>query len=94
MGDPRSYRPSNGTEGDFFMSQWCAHCALNNLDDDFCVIQMLALTHDIDDDEYPSEWIYRNGIPICTAYLHTADANGEEPTVRCYLTPDMFEEAV
>lgn len=26
---PRPYRPSNGTEGEIFMGQWCAKCALD-----------------------------------------------------------------
>jgi len=31
-GTCRPYRPSNGTEGDIFMAQWCERCALADYD--------------------------------------------------------------
>jgi hypothetical protein len=94
MSAQRPYRPSNGTEGDIFLANWCESCASGSNEDDPCRVQMYAFNFNIDDDEYPSEWIYRNGVPTCTVYQHELDADGEELTVRCDKTPDMFQDAV
>ena len=75
------------------MGQWCAHCAHNDLDEDPCDIQTAAIVHQTDDPEYPTEWIYRGGTPICTAFRHKADADGSEPAFRCDKTPDMLRGA-
>ena len=88
-GTYRPYRPSNGTEGDIFMAEWCEKCALANYDDPdrACMIQLRALAHGIDEPEYPGEWNYSNaGIPQCTAFTVK-----EPPEPRCEKTPDMFE---
>lgn len=88
-GEHRPYRPSNGTEGDIFMSEWCENCALGNFDDPekSCDINLRAMAHDIDEKGYPAEWQYSNGgVPICTA--HTTK-QPEEP--RCAQTIDMFK---
>ncbi|MDQ3288657.1 MAG: hypothetical protein M3Q42_10445 [Pseudomonadota bacterium] len=60
------YRPSNGTEGDGFMAQWCDRCA--KLAD--CEIVTATMAYDVEDDEYPGEWIEdeANG-PRCTAFI-------------------------
>lgn len=66
-GEP--WRPSNGTEGDIFMAQWCERCALADYDGDGCMIQLRALAHSIGDPEYPPEWqIGPDGQPCCTAF--------------------------
>lgn len=87
-GTLRPYRPSNGTEGDIFMAEWCERCALGCFDDPdrSCMINLRALAHGIDEPEYPAEWNYTNGgVPQCTAFTREPDV---EP--RCALTPDMF----
>lgn len=60
----RPYRPSNGTEGQFFYEAWCAKCsrdaAFRNNDNDRprgCSIIARALIYDLDDPQYPKEWI-------------------------------------
>ena len=83
---PQPYRPSNGTEGDFFMASWCEKCALSDYDGDGCMIQLRALAHGIDEPEYPSEWVYSSdGAPCCTAF-----ATERRDDERCHETPDMF----
>lgn len=90
------YRPSNGTEGDCFMSAWCANChrfsgEYEGFDEKECEIVLRAYAFDIDDDEYPDEWIYgENGEPICKAF---EDICKEPKPYRCKDTPDMFGEA-
>lgn len=64
------YRPSNGTEGMIFMEEWCDNC-LNqpeSSDDGECEILGRTLIYGINEPEYPTEWIYKDGIPTCTAY--------------------------
>lgn len=71
-GEPRPYRPCNGSEGEWFMGQWCARCILDayGTDDDedpsapTCEILGNALAG-----LEPDEWIYgRDGNPRCTAF--------------------------
>jgi hypothetical protein len=82
----RPYRPSNGTEGDMFMAEWCGNCASADYEGDGCVIQLRALMHKIDDPDYPAEWsLTDGGCPQCTAFCKDQPA---EP--RCDKTPDMF----
>lgn len=85
------YRPSNGTEGDCFMSKWCSQCAMHDFEDmekEPCDILGRSLAFSIDDDAYPDEWTYNdNGEPICTAFKYEID----EENYRCEETIDMFE---
>ena len=93
------YRPSNGTEGDAFISSWCGQCArdksisegieLDECDDnELCSIIADTMAYSIDDPEYPKEWIIKNGEPCCTAFIESGQAI---PTPRCTKTIDMFE---
>lgn len=53
----RKYRPSNGTEGMIFM-------------DKFCDIISNTMAYDINDPEYPKEWIYNEkNEPVCTKWV-------------------------
>ena len=84
----RGYRPSNGTEGDMFMAEWCERCSRANFSDpdQACHINLRAMAFGIDAPEYPAEWQLSNGgAPLCTAFIE----NGEPP-YRCELTLDMF----
>ena len=88
-GTCRPYRPSNGTESDIFMAQWCERCALADYDGDGCMIQLRALAHSIGDPEYPAEWSMTNGgAPQCTAF-----ALEPPPQPRCARTADMFGDS-
>lgn len=82
----RRYRPSNGTEGEIFMSAFCYQCA-RHTEDEPCSILGLMLALDIDSESYPPELVKVNGQPLCTAFI----PEGEPvPMPRCTQTIDMF----
>lgn len=89
------YRPSNGTEGDFFISRFCWTCARSEhlqpgASDDSpagCPILDLTYIHDTEDPEYPSEWIEDDEGARCTAYVPEGEPVA---TPRCTQTGDMF----
>ena len=68
------YRPSNGTEGEIFMNHFCDRCSKDakyreTLDgSDGCEILANTLVFEIDDPEYPKEWIRDEKGPRCTAF--------------------------
>ena len=68
----KKYRPSNGTEGEFFMNYYCDRCkhdsAYRNGTGYSCEIVSDAITLDIDDENYPTEWQYKDGEPVCTKF--------------------------
>lgn len=71
----RAYRPSNGTEGMGFIDKFCENCKhekfmhTNNHDDRKCDILNRSLIHDLENEQYPEEWIYdENGQPTCTKF--------------------------
>lgn len=62
--DGKPYRPSNGTEGDIFMSRWCRRCTKDSeVLKIYCPILNGALCG-----EQPKEWQYMNNKPLCTAF--------------------------
>ena len=76
------YRPSNGTEGECFMDDWCQNCARDRAlngegdwDDEggWCPIIAKTFVYDVNDKEYPVEWIKDAGEwpgnPRCTAFI-------------------------
>lgn len=92
MADIELYCPSNGTEGEIFMGQWCARCQRDRgsrePDGDGCDIIAMTMAFRVDDPEYPKEW-RRDGPsgPRCTAFL----AEGaEEPQDPAAAVRDMF----
>ena len=66
------YRPSSGTEGADFMSNWCYRCERDrdyrDNDGDSCPIAAAALCYELSDPEYPDAWRYERGEPVCTAF--------------------------
>ena len=63
------YRPSNGSEGDWFMAEFCDQCAKDDVDNNkLCDILTRTYAYDVDDKGYPKEWTYDEGIPVCTAF--------------------------
>ncbi len=90
----RPYRPANGTAGEAFMECWCYNCALDDLDDDGsggCDILARTLALDLDDLEYPVEWIISDeGEAKCTAFTDKFINVG----YRCHKTGDLFDEAI
>ena len=92
------YRPSNGTEGMAFFSQWCEHCVRDKAmregepieecdDTEVCSIIGDTFAYEVDDPKYPIEWIIDAEGPKCTAFI----PSGEPLPQRCTLTSDMFE---
>lgn len=83
MSETELYRPSNGTEGDCFMSAFCERCA-NDSEDDPCEIIGRTMALDVDELGYPTEWIRDvgpwPGNPRCTAFV--PEGSGiEYPTI-------------
>jgi hypothetical protein len=72
---PRPYEPSNGTEGEWFMEQFCYRCKHElfihtaNHAHHKCDILNRALTHTHKEPDYPKEWVYEGTKPICTAHV-------------------------
>jgi hypothetical protein len=59
------YCPSNGTEGELFMQEWCYICEHYQ----GCAILPLTMLHDPGSKDYPREWQYgSDGQPKCTAF--------------------------
>ena len=95
----KSYRPSNGSEGDIFDHYWCEGCARDaefrsgpDVDPALgCQILSNSLAYDIRDPEFPKAWIENDdgSNPRCTAFT-------TEPSkpMRCENTPDLFEVSV
>ena len=65
----KKYRPSNGAEGEHFMAQYCEVCQKDDLENDIiCPIIGRTMAYDVDDPQYPSEWV-RDGDEVkCTAF--------------------------
>lgn len=68
----KKYRPSNGTEGEGFIACFCERCTKDNFPDEnkpWCQILADTLAFDINDENYPKEWIWgMDGNPTCTAF--------------------------
>lgn len=63
------YRPSNGSEGEWFQHQWCNRCEKDRREDRPCKILSRSMAYDIDEPGYPREWVYaENGHPMCTKF--------------------------
>ena len=71
--DPATpYRPSNGTEGEWFASKFCNKCEgerkWRESEVDPCHILVNTFAFTIDHPDYPKEWIEDEGGPRCTAF--------------------------
>ena len=80
----KKYRPSNGTEGDYFMSEHCYQCIHDNPDYNAksprCDIMGNAMCMDVNDKDYPIEWTYdENGKPTCTSFKKWDWGNDGDP---------------
>lgn len=93
-GDP--YQPSSGTEGIGFMEGFCVHCErereYNESEgediDKACEILSATMRVDPGHPDYPKQWIYKDGKPVCTAYI----AEGKEIPIVDDKTLPMFPE--
>lgn len=59
------FRPANDAVGETFMGDFCHACS--RYPD--CEIWPKAMLHDVEDPEYPDEWISDKDGERCTAYL-------------------------
>lgn len=79
----RKYRPSNGTEGDYFMCEHCYQCIHDHPNPDLkpkCEIIVLTMCLDLNDKDYPAEWTYdENNKPTCTKFLKWDWDNDGDP---------------
>lgn len=63
------YRPSNGTEGDYFIERYCVRCYWYD-DESRCPIYEGTQDVDLTDPAYPSQWrVGENGWGICSSFL-------------------------
>ena len=67
MPKPEKYRPSNGVEGDAFMTRQCGPCVKDS-EESPCHIIACTMGYEVDDDEYPTEWQTGPEGPHCTAF--------------------------
>lgn len=73
----KKYQPSNGTEGMIFTENFCEQCLHErwchfpdeDKDEDKCEIWNNTMIYNINDKEYPEEWIYdSDDNPTCTKW--------------------------
>jgi hypothetical protein len=75
MTDPKPYRPANEVESDTFMEHFCYRC---KRDEQFketqdgwiggCPIIAATMAYNLNDPDYPKEWITDDDGPRCTAF--------------------------
>lgn len=78
----KPYRPSNGTEGMYFMEEHCFQCIHENPDPykkPKCHIMTLSMAYDLNDPEYPKEWCYVDDKPTCTKWVKWDWNNDGDP---------------
>lgn len=91
------YRPSNGTEGEGFICAFCGVCARSDhnkpgADEDAlfgCEITGNTMLYDVNDPNYPKEWVWDGLEPTCTAFVQEGEPLATE---RCPHTLDMFDQ--
>lgn len=74
------YQPSNGTEMDIFSSRFCDKCLKMPVSCEAknqCGIFRDVLCYYPGDKEYPNQWRYVDGKPVCTAFVDREEANKE-----------------
>ena len=75
MNDPKRYRPTSGSEGCWFIGEYCENCIhgkyehTGKIEDRPCEILSLTFALDIKHEDYPPEWVVLNGKPTCTAFV-------------------------
>jgi hypothetical protein len=79
----KKYRPSNGSEGECFMSEHCYQCIHENPDPEKkpkCEIMTFTMCFGVDEPEYPKEWCYdENNRPTCTKFQKWDWGNDGDP---------------
>lgn len=66
------FKPVSVYEHELFYACVCRHCECDReyrkTGFNGCDIIPKTMIYDLGDPEYPSEWIYRNNMPVCTAF--------------------------
>lgn len=77
----KKYRPSNGSEGDWFIHTYCYNCIHENpAIRRSCGILTRTFIHNTNEPEYPKEWIYdEHNEPKCTAHVKWDWDNDGDP---------------
>ncbi len=94
---PKLFKPSNNTDGERFFDSWCRKCARDksmsegkSIDDcaefELCDIIVSSMIYQLDEAEYPRQWIYGENGPCCTSFVPV----GEEVKHVCTNTLDLF----
>lgn len=83
------YRPNSGTEGMDFTANWCTRCKLDVNED--CDILAMTFAVSVEHPDYPSEWTYERGEPVCTAFEALDPL--EMPQMKCAAVRDLFPGA-
>lgn len=67
---PDLYRPSNGSEGDWFESQFCERCEKDRAfwQDGNCDPDKVCMIHNLSYVRQVPQWIYVDGEPVCTEF--------------------------
>lgn len=85
MSESKPYRPSNGTEGEAFESNWCRRCeyeaqARRDEYNSGCDTLGLVMALSIDDEHYPKEWISDadGSNPRCTRFRKEGTGTWEQ----------------
>ena len=73
------YRPSNGSEGDWFQASFCDRCRKQKR----CTIVGRTMAFDVTDPQYPKQWIRDDaGDATCTAFVPLGTAHFRHRTIR------------
>lgn len=77
--EPIPYRPSNSTDGDIFIAEFCSRCT--GFFGGHCTILMRMMAFDVEDPEYPKQLVCTDSGPTCTSFKDKA-ANPPKPRRR------------
>jgi hypothetical protein len=89
----KPYRPSNGTEGEYFEAQFCDRCKKMRKSPEAstqCGIYLRVSAYDIKDKKYPKQWRYApdGSGPECTSFKpRMASGVEKRAALRRHLTP-------
>ena len=72
MEEIKPYRPSNGMEGEYFLSVFCNKCLVGKESENGCNILIKTMVFCEKDKEYPFDWVVSDGNPECKSFKPVA----------------------
>jgi hypothetical protein len=86
--DGTPFEHTNGTVGWSWCEDWCFRCVhdAQYSDEDpqaGCQILARSLAFSPGEPEYPAEWVYQNGRPVCTAYISVTTVRTKQCAADC-----------